>query len=117
MIDIQKFDIKQAVKELKKVCRENDIPVTAISIISNNMKIYNSFVDEYENDNVSIHVLFQISGMIMKHLKEFKQTPYKKPIPKPLPEPKPEPEPEPPSKLEQLLLKYGKPLPDANQNQ
>jgi hypothetical protein len=106
MIDIKKFDIKKAETELRKVCKTNEIPVTAISIITNNMKIYNSFVEEYQSGDVSIHVLFQISGMIFKHLEKFKQTPYKKPIPKP--EPKPEPEPEPLSKLDEILVKYSK---------
>jgi hypothetical protein len=105
MINIKKFDTKKAERELRKVCKENDIPVTAISIISNNMKIYNSFVDAYQLGEVSIHVLFQISGLIMKHLKEFKQTPYKKPIIK---LPKPEPEPEPLTKLEEILLENEK---------
>ena len=76
MITVNKFDIIKAEKELKKVCKTFNISIIAIQLILNNMKIYNSYVEDYINGGgTSIQVLFQISGLIMKHLKEFHLTP------------------------------------------
>lgn len=78
MIDLKLFDTAKAEKELKKICKEHNIPVTAISIILNNMNIYNLFVEDYlSGGSTSVHVLFQISGSIFKELIEFKLTPKK----------------------------------------
>jgi len=73
------FDVRKSEKELKKICREYDLPTTAIDLITNLMEVYNNTLAEIETGTVNrVFFLSQISGQIFNMCKEFKLTPPRK---------------------------------------
>jgi len=74
-----KCDIKKAEKELKKVCKEYNLPTTAIELILNLLCAYNQTIDEILAGAANrVFFLSQLSGQIFNTFKEFKLTPPKK---------------------------------------
>lgn len=79
MATLVQFDTAKVSKELKKICKSSNIPTTAIELILNNMNMYNTILELFEQgDTKKVYLLYQMNGQIFNQLKEFKLTPNKK---------------------------------------
>lgn len=77
----QTMDIKKIERELKKVCKKFDIPLTAVDLILNHVRLYNVSVEDYiSGAEKKPWLMLQLQAQIFNQLVAFKLTPPKKSV-------------------------------------